>query len=518
MRNLTAGNKMKFTMFTFIVVIILALLICGVIIVLRTDKEKYEVESTAFIYDSDYNYIELENPALISKKWTGSYYLKENITKKEYKLGENVVAYDVNKKNVDLYGTFYQVLNGGEIKKIKGSNKVKSSSASSSFYKMADRKYLIISDTIGNDIGSLDAKDYLMIIIDKAGNALLLNNEMDIRTINGIKLITQDFTFDVANEKLIFNNEEINLKKIIGSTNEYVEKEKKNVEDNNTTNEENNTENSQVIVNGGGTSTTVENNQATIIGSEGDQESNRNKLASTLNKWSQNVKDAFNSVLNKKNKDNQEEDEEKESARSIELNGVTSASTFIDISYTVNDPDGKYNVVYAKVYKGNELIQSVSLDKNGTSYRVQDLIPDTNYSVEIGYRIVYSDAATVDTVEDSMPVKTLKQTEKLSFIKITSEKIYYNLKIDGNYIYGENSSNKPILRVYLNDSFDCVQEITMNTAKINTAVTTQGYTGYIDNTDEIKQADYITIKLENTYYNNNKVETNLKAKIKNYKY
>ena len=58
----------------------------------------------------------------------------------------------------------------------------------------------------------------------------------------------------------------------------------------------------------------------------------------------------------------------------------------------------------------------------------------------------------------------------------------------------------------------------MNTAKINTAVTTQGYTGYIDNTDEIKKADYITIKLENTYYNNNKVETNLKAKIKNYKY
>ena len=38
---------------------------------------------------------------------------------------------------------------------------------------------------------------------------------------------TQTFSFDVANEKLIYNEKEIDLKKIIGSTNQYIEPEEK---------------------------------------------------------------------------------------------------------------------------------------------------------------------------------------------------------------------------------------------------------------------------------------------------
>lgn len=39
---------------------------------------------------------------------------------------------------------------------------------------------------------------------------------------------TDDFKFDVANEILTYNDENINLKKIIGSTNEYVKREEEN--------------------------------------------------------------------------------------------------------------------------------------------------------------------------------------------------------------------------------------------------------------------------------------------------
>ena len=84
MRNLTAGNKMKFTMFTFIIIVILMILVGALVIVLKNGNEKYPVEKTAFMYDHNYGYIELENPALISKKWTGDYYLKEEVTNKEY--------------------------------------------------------------------------------------------------------------------------------------------------------------------------------------------------------------------------------------------------------------------------------------------------------------------------------------------------------------------------------------------------------------------------------------------------
>ena len=218
MRNLTSGNKMNFIIFALIILIILIILCVAVIMTLRTEKEEYQVSSTASIYDKDYNYIELENDAKISKKWTGNYYLKENNTKKEYNLGNYAIAFDKNKKALDLYGNFYQVLKGGDVSKISGYNNV-NGNVQSLFYKIDDRKYLIVSKNIKNDTGSLSTQNYLIVIIDKIGNALLLNNEINAKTINQMIISADDFSFDVANEKLMYNDEAIDLKKIIGSTN-----------------------------------------------------------------------------------------------------------------------------------------------------------------------------------------------------------------------------------------------------------------------------------------------------------
>ena len=96
MRNLTAGNKSKFVMFTAVVICILTILCIAVILVLRTNKEEYSVANTVSIYDKDYNYIELASDAKISKKWTGNYYLKEDTSKKEYNLGNYAVSFDKN--------------------------------------------------------------------------------------------------------------------------------------------------------------------------------------------------------------------------------------------------------------------------------------------------------------------------------------------------------------------------------------------------------------------------------------
>ncbi len=68
LRNLTAGNKSKFVMFTTVVICILTILCIAVILVLRTNKEEYSIANTVSIYDKDYNYIELASDAKISKK------------------------------------------------------------------------------------------------------------------------------------------------------------------------------------------------------------------------------------------------------------------------------------------------------------------------------------------------------------------------------------------------------------------------------------------------------------------
>ena len=62
-------------------------------------------------------------------------------------------------------------------------------------------------------------------------------------------------------------------------------------------------------------------------------------------------------------------------------------------------------MVYALISDGITN-QSVSLNKKGNTYRIDDLEPNTSYTIEIGYKIVYSDATTVDTIEDSMVVRT----------------------------------------------------------------------------------------------------------------
>ena len=82
MRNLAAGNKVNFTVFTIIVIVIMLILAGAVILVLSNAKEDHEISSSTAIYDNNYNYIELENTAVLSKKWNGNYYLKENETKK----------------------------------------------------------------------------------------------------------------------------------------------------------------------------------------------------------------------------------------------------------------------------------------------------------------------------------------------------------------------------------------------------------------------------------------------------
>lgn len=547
MRNLTSGNKMNFTVFAIIVLIILIILITSVVMVLRTEKDEYEISSQESIYDKDYNFIELENDAKISKKWTGNYYLKENETKKEYNLGSYAIAYNKNMKNLDLFGNFYQVLKGGDISKISGYNTV-SGNVQSLFYKIDDRKYLIASRNIKNDTGTLSTQNYLIIIIDKLGNALLLNNEINAKTINKMIISADDFDFDVANEILMYNNESINLKKIIGSTNQYVPKEEKENENE----DENATENTQIADNeqnnegnngGNGGSSTIINNRedstTTIIGGDSNQQgsntntntnsnsdansdSNTNSNTNSgsnkdngkqdtswvgkLNDWMQKVAAGFQSIYN----GNSGKKDDTSLAKSISLNSLSADVTTIDINYAVVDPENKYNVVYALVSDGVKSY-SLSLDKKATTYKLTGLEPNTNYSVEIGYKVIYADSSTDEKVEDTMTVRTKSPVESLKITKVSTEKIYYTLKFDSNFVYDAGAE----LVVYLND--DEKYSTIKLTSDILEKAASSGYSGSFTIPKEYKiKNSSIKLKVEDLSYNGTAVNTNLSAKIVNY--
>lgn len=526
MRNLSAGNKMNFTIFTFVVILILVILVCAIITVLKYEKEEYQVNSSAFIYDNDYNYISLENTAVISKKWTGNYYLKEDTTNEEYKLGKYAVSYEKNKKSVDLFGDFYQVLKGGNISKISGYNTINSTSEDK-FYKIDDRKYLIIARNIENDTGSLSTENYLIIIVDKLGNALLLNNKINAKTINEMIIKTDDFSFDVANEILTFDEEKINLKKIIGSTNEYKPTEENKVDENTTEENEterNETEGNKIVVAGGGSSTTTttttnnNSNSTTIIqngsninaGNVNNNDSSDDKSwVDSLNGWIGNVSDAFESIYNKGNAGNNNKDDDTE-YKNIALNSVVPGTTYIDINYTINDPENKYNVVYALISDGSSN-KNISLDKNATTYRLTGLTPGRDYTIQLGYKVIYSDATTKDTIEDSMTTRTIKPTESLKVTKISLDRIYYTLKLDSSFVYDTGAK----IKFYINDSVDEDLTVTLTGSQLETAASS-GYSSSIKIPSAFTVKSSISIVLEDTKYNGKSVNTNVKTKIINY--
>ena len=148
----------------------------------------------------------------------------------------------------------YRIYMDGTVSKLTQNNTI-SRISEDQLYKLGDRKYMVVGNTIVNQTGALSTQNYLLILLDKAGNTYLLNNELNSKTINPMVIRTQTFEFDVANEKLIYQGNEIDLKKIIGSTNNYVEPEEKEETEQNT------------VLGQGGTGTTIiqnNNNQTNI--------------------------------------------------------------------------------------------------------------------------------------------------------------------------------------------------------------------------------------------------------------
>lgn len=447
MRKLSAGNKTRFTIFALLIICTILVLIIILNKVLSFEKEEYAVEKEVVTYDSDYEYVSLTTDAVIAKKWTGKYYLNETETGLSYELGTTAVTYNSIKNKLNLYGTFYKVALDGEITKTTKNTEI-TNMIEPQLYKIDDRKYLVVSEEISNENGSLTADNYLMVVIDKSGNTLLLNNNIDIKTINAIILKTDTFKFDVANEKLIYEDTTIDLKKIIGSSNEYVEPEKKKEKDENSNGSVGGSQSStNATVNVGGSTTVIQNpNTNTSNSTSGGNESNTN------------------------NNDNKTE-----VIKSVSLRSITPGETYLDVNYLITDPNNEYQVVYLNI-NGKGYTDTISLDKTMDYYRITGLSPNTDYSVSLGYKVIKSDATVDEVTEDVLNIKTLKLQCSLSITKVTEDKIYFNLKIDKNSNY-ENAK----LYVYLNE----VQETNYIHVDIDQAISAEGWTSSMARTDDM---------------------------------
>ena len=472
MRKLTAGNKINFIVFAIIIIVIIVILIACLRYVMGIDKTVYQIEANTFVYDSESVPVLIENGGTMQAKWDGNYHL-ETTNGMKYNVGPQSVMYNKSSGKVSLYGKMYQVFSDASVQTLSGQTEFTNFSEDR-FYKLADRKYLIISDSISNEQKNIQTKRYLLIILDKAGNTLLLNNEINAKTINAMNLITPSFTFDIANEKLIFGENKIDLTKIIGSTNMY--EEKVEVADNK--NENNNQNNGGTTIIQNSSSTSNNNNSSQVI-VNGNVNNNTGNVSEDNNEGGVN-----NTPLDK----------------NVSLRSATSTSSSITVKYNVIDPESKYQTVYINV--DGDTSQTIALDKSDTSYTITKLSPNTDYTITFGVREINTDGTISERIEDTLIVRTEKVSTNIDITRVTSSNIYFNLKIDPNYIY---------------DSADIVlyvdgNEIERKSIEIETATSTNGWT----NSFKYEYGSEIIIRLENVIYDGNSINVDIQAKMKNY--
>jgi len=497
LRALAAGNKKRFALFAIIIITIIILLITSLRLALKHEPEQYKIESNITLYDSDYVPIKTEEEATINKKWDGNYYLTLNNSKSTYKLNKKVVSFNETKSKVTLYGEVFKVLFDGQVEKYVKDTEIKNNSGDQ-FYKIADRQYLLISDSIRNESGSISTSKYLYVIIDKSGNTLILNNQIYAKTINPIVLTTSSYKFDIANEKLLVGSNEIDLKKIIGSSNEYKEKEpEEEPEENRNEDKEDSkdkVEHEQNNNNNGNQNSNIQNGEGTAVGNQNTQNNQNNNSNSGSNVQGGGQSGGItNSNTNKT-----------PLSKSVSLRGAIATSSYIDIEYAVQDPEHKYQTVYAFVEAvGYE--NMIALDKNATTYRLTDLEPNTEYKITLGYKQITADNEIEDQIEDVLSVRTTRINAKLDITKVLAgkQKVYFNLKLDQNYAF---DYAKVALYVDGMKESDLVVNLTE-------AVKQNGWSNVL--TFE-NYGSEIVLQVEGTSHDGTPVSTNIQAKYRNY--
>ena len=380
---------------SFIIIVILSIVIIGIFSLFiykysKTSSIEYTIDSGTILQDVLKNYITVDDDAKLKIRWNGNYYLEYNDEK--ISLGKKVIAYNTVTGGMKLYGTFYEILSDGKIIENKNET-VLHNTTEAKFFKLDDREYLLVDSKIYSDDFSIETTNYLLVELDKGGNAKLSNNKINLKTISPTTLVTTKYTFDIANEILNFGEFNIDLKKIIGSTNQYVPES--SGDGDNTDNEEdddNSTENKP--------NNNVSNNVGTGVTGPG-----------------------TGGVVN--NTDTGKEEDMEEILDKVKMTSIVRVSeglNQIDIDYVIYDPYNEYGSVYVEV-KSMGKVDIVYLSKIDTHLTLYNLNANTEYTLKFIYTTMVSDADT--GVKDYVPYmfEELKLKTKMPEYSISVHKI-----------------------------------------------------------------------------------------------
>jgi len=491
MRKLNSKNKAFIAVFSLIVIAMIVILVVAVFQSQKNGKTVYNISNNSVLYDNDTNLVDTSDGGMISKKWDGQYYYND-VNDIEYKLGTQTVVYEKSTKEVNIFGDNYQILKDGSVIQNEDMTKINDLSKTS-FYKIADRIYLIIAPEIYNEDKSVYTSKYMVVYIDKKGNASFINDVLNLKTINPMTLIFEEYTFDIANEKLIFDEKTIDLKSINGSTNEYKPKEKKEEVD--------------VPLK--------------------DLAEQYNSLVNSFQQYvdatepligaNQQIGDVNNVIMNGSNNNNSEGNDEEETQEAINLTNITkkvslrgsvSSSNHIDVSYSVSDVADQFQAVYLLVtgeIDGEKRTDKIILDKYQTKYRLTELSPRSEYTIVLGYiektETMTGEKVLQDSTEDVINVRTTKVNASIVIDKISKGYVYFTFKMSDDFVLESG-------KIALFDSDEKVEGAEVE-IDMSEAITNKGFSDRIT----LIEAEKLELRLIDAVYDEKVIELNVKNKF-----
>ena len=389
----------------FMIVLGLSILIIGIFSLFiykyqHASKIAYNVDIDSVIQDTNKTFIKVNEDAVIGKRWNDSYYL--NYQDKKTNLGKRVIVYNTITGALKLYGKFYEISVDGKVSTTKDETVLKNTS-DTKFYKIDDREYLLVDKYVVSDDRSVNASNYLLVELDRMGNAKLSNYKLNLKTIAPTKLVTTKYVFDIANEKLNYENNEIDLKKIIGSTNEYEEETPK----------------------GSGSGEGEGTGGGSGAGNAANQTQNQPEV-----------------INNNETGDATGIDEIKDKVRMTSIVSHQETLTQSNIDYVIYDPYNEYKSVYAEINRGGGKIDTVYLSKTDTHMVINDLLPNTEYNVKFSYTVADPDTGVlIPTTFDELTLKTRKPAYSIAVYKISKVKNTLTYKVNLQEGYTINKLN-----------------------------------------------------------------------------
>lgn len=448
MRKLNRRAKISMNVFALTV-----LAVCGVFAyimmsAIQAAPKSYELPAGALIFNKNDRPFTAKSAVKISKNWNDEFTAKDE-EGNHYELGKHTLA--STGSSVWVYGGGYALKDDKSALRMEEAVNI-TDMKEESFYKLSDRKYLIIAESISDTDKSFTAKGFLYVLLDKSGNAVLVNDKVNIKTTKPTSVDAKKIKLDIANEVLTYGNERIELKNVIGSTNSFDPLTYKTPE------EEQQPKEVKVDVKGGsggqgGSGGTSKNGGTGGQGGSGGDGSQggsggsggRGGLGGNGGSGAEGGSGGSGGSGGQGGSGgkggsggNGSISEEIDTVKAIMLRGIEKTATTLQVSYYASDPFGQYGIISLELFDGDadinigKALKTQNLNLYESSYIFTGLEPGKQYQAVISHIISDGDGDT-RYVDDVIKTKTSEPQNDLQIVRQSEEGVYVSAKLDSYY-------------------------------------------------------------------------------------